>query len=208
MRKYSRGTAKKPLSDYVDAYIERRARGRYRGLKQIEESTKRAYRGSARYIREAWGDKPASDVTEDDVLALQDGLINDGKSPSTVVKVHRLLGLVYKDLHSRKIVKEDFMTYVKAPKLEQKNPNAYGSRDVPLVAEKLEELPPSPCTIAANLCFFLGLRRGEVAALRWEDVDFDGNQIHVCHAIGAVAPRGFPNAKHLADFLSYNIIRG
>lgn len=172
------------FADYVDSYIERRAKGQCRGLKRIEESTKRAYKGSARYIRNAWGDKAICEVTDEAVLDLQDKLINEGKSPSTVVKVHRLLTLVCNDLISRKVIHDDFMRNVKPPKLEPKNPNAYGSKDVPLIAERLELLPPSPCVMAANLCFFLGLRRGEVAAIRWEDILFDSNQVHVCRAVG------------------------
>lgn len=176
------------LCDYVDAYITKRERGAYRSYEKLEESTVRAYRGSARYIREAWPHRSITSITKDDVLALQDFLINEELlSASTVRKVHRLLTLVYGDLLDREIVTKDPMRNVKPPRMVPKNPNAYSIKDVPVIAERLAALPNSNCIVAANLALFAGLRRGEICALQWQDVDLAEDTITVRRAIGTAA---------------------
>lgn len=45
---------------------------------------------------------------------------------------------------------------------------------------------PGPCNIGILICLFTGLRVGEICALRWEDVSFSDQTIHVHHTLQRV----------------------
>lgn len=45
---------------------------------------------------------------------------------------------------------------------------------------------PEPCNIGILVCLFTGLRIGEICALRWEDVSFSDQTIHVHHTLQRV----------------------
>ena len=45
---------------------------------------------------------------------------------------------------------------------------------------------PEPCNIGILVCLFTGLRIGEICALRWEDVSFADQTIHVHHTLQRV----------------------
>ena len=49
--------------------------------------------------------------------------------------------------------------------------------------EKLKQLEPSPMMTMAMLALYAGLRRGEIIALRWKDVDLDAGTISVERAV-------------------------
>lgn len=42
---------------------------------------------------------------------------------------------------------------------------------------------PEPCNIGILVCLFTGLRVGEICALRWEDVSFSDQTIHIHHTL-------------------------
>ena len=175
--------ANEPLADYLDRFIDRRVKGQV-----IERSTATAYRATAKQIRARLGDLRIADLTPIVVRSLENEMLDrsgDNLSASTVGKVHRLLHLVTRELLDNDVIVKDPMRGVKPPKRVSKNPNAYSFEDVPEVAERLEELNDSPCVVAANLALYGGLRRGEIAALRWQDVDLEGGVITVRSAIGS-----------------------
>lgn len=45
---------------------------------------------------------------------------------------------------------------------------------------------PEPCNIGILVCLFTGLRVGEICALRWEDVSFSDQTIHIHHTLQRV----------------------
>lgn len=165
---------------YIDKYIESEE-----AAHNIEASTARAYQCSNRYVRMYWPDVRWSDVTPQMVRDLEKALAEEqGLSSSTIIKVHRLIYLVSRELLNDDALEKDPMRGVKQPKRILKNPNAYSAADLPYVLGQLETLPDSPAVIAAYLALNAGMRVGEIAALQWKNVDFDSNQIKVESSIG------------------------
>lgn len=54
---------------------------------------------------------------------------------------------------------------------------------------------PEPCNIGILVCLFTGLRVGEICALRWEDVSFSDQTIHVRHTLQRVQNQFNDGAK-------------
>lgn len=70
---------------------------------------------------------------------------------------------------------------------------AYERDEAIMLCEKIPNLENPIARIGLGLMFFAGLRREEMLALRWEDVDFENNIIHVRRA--AVMPIDAPIIK-------------
>lgn len=171
--------ANRTASDYITEYIDRRARAR-----NIQPSTETSYRTSARYISERWQGVTWAEVTPQTVRKLEADLTAEGFSPSTVRKVHVLLHMVARELVNDGVLDRNPTDNVKPPTIEQKNPNAYSAQDVPAIIGQLDALPNSPCVIAAYLALCAGLRRGEIAGLRWRCVDLDNDVLRIQESIG------------------------
>ncbi|MEE8682510.1 MAG: site-specific integrase [Olsenella sp.] len=168
------------VGTYIDKYIEREEAARH-----IEASTARAYQCSNRYVRMYWPDVRWRDVTPKMVRDLEKALAEEQDlSSSTIIKVHRLIYLVSRELLNDDLLEKDPMRGVKQPKRVIKNPNAYSAADLPYILGQLETLPDSPAVIAAYLALNAGLRVGEIAALQWKNVDLSANRITVESSIG------------------------
>lgn len=172
---------KELVADYVDKMVDGMERGG-----TVQRSTIKGYRSSAKYVRERFGRTRLSSLTKDDVRDWEQGLRRRGLSNSTVKKAHVLLKQALSDAVNRGVIPKNPMAGIKPPNpAVKKNEgiNALSTKDAPMVYEFCcEHL--SRLTMSAILAMRDGLRRGEVCALRWKDVDFDGNTLRVEHAIG------------------------
>lgn len=68
------------------------------------------------------------------------------------------------------------MLGVKRPKHRQKHPQPWLDGQI---AAYVAALADHPHGVALSLAILMGLRRGEICGLRWRDVDFDAEEIHV-----------------------------
>lgn len=178
------------VADYLDAYVDRRERG----ARPIEASTARSYHVTANQIRRYWPDKRLFEVRTQDVIALEDAMAMDGLSISSIRKVHVMLHTAFVECVANDILGKDPTIGTKAPTPKKEHPNSYAVADLPLVAEKLAQLPLSAPVVAANLALFCGIRRGEAAGLKWSDIDLDAGFFVVRRAIGS-GEHGKPYAK-------------
>jgi integrase len=68
------------------------------------------------------------------------------------------------------------------PKAEAHNPNYLQPEDINRILDALEEEPIKWRTMI-HLFLITGCRRGEIAGLRWENVDWDNSQIYIDRAV-------------------------
>lgn len=210
------------IADYIDKYIPQREKGLLGD--RIEKSTARAYEGSNRLIRQYWPTMTFADLDFTDrtgrkaasakVRKLETDLSEAGYAVSTVTKVHRLLSLVIGQVIADGYMDNDPMLGIHPPKRQKTNPNAYSVADAKTVAAKLDALPLTQTTVAARLALYAGLRRGEIAGLRWGDIDMDSRAITVQRSIGVARAstyvkqtktghvRQVPMTSQLADALA------
>src|SRR5262249_29558719 len=97
---------------------------------------------------------------------------------------------------------------VDAPKVEKKEMKTY---DMPQTVDALNEMRQTRSLIAYLLAAMCGLRRGEIAALRWKNVDLDAGALRVVQTarqIGTeVSYKPVKNAKGRPVALSPIMIR-
>jgi integrase len=101
-----------------------------------------------------------------------------GLSARTIGHAHRLLSKALKEGLRHELVVRNVATTEQPPKPEDQEVAILGAGDVKLVVEKLRGRAIYPIAIMA---LFTGLRRGELLALRWSDVE--EKIVHVRRAV-------------------------
>lgn len=138
-----------------------------------------AIRGYERSLRDrvlpALGDRRLSDIARADVQDLADRLTGEGLSASTVQNTLDPLRVIF-----RRAIRRDLVAVDPTENLELRRPK--GQRDrIATPAEAvalLGALPDFERALWAT-AFYTGMRRGELRAARWDDVDLPGRVIHV-----------------------------
>jgi integrase len=153
-----------------DGWIRNRSGDRYK------PAAIRAYETGWRVrVKPVLGSLRLSDVTRNDVQDLVDTLVADGWQASTIVVTIASLRVVYKRALTRGEVAVNPVVGVQMPAVR-------GGRSriaTPLeCAELLAALPARDRPLWAT-AMYAGLRRGELMALRIEDIDLDRGVIHV-----------------------------
>jgi integrase len=99
-----------------------------------------------------------------------------GLSPRSVMHIHRVLKQALKQAVRWEILNRNPVDSVQAPKVERHRITTY---DMPQTAELLDAVRGTRIFIPVLLAVLCGLRRGEIAALRWRHVDIANAQIAV-----------------------------
>ncbi len=121
--------------------------------------------------------RPAQ-IAEAYATALASGR-RDGKgglSPRTVHHMHRILKQALEQAVKWELLNRNPCDAVDPPKVER---TAMHTFDLPQTAELIDALRGTRMLIPALLAVLCGLRRGELAALRWRNVDLEAGQIAV-----------------------------
>ena len=91
-----------------------------------------------------------------------------GLSPRTVTHMHRILKMALDQAVSWLLLVRNPAAGVKPPKIEKTTMNIY---DLAQTAELIEAMRPHRIFVPTLLAVLCGMRRGEIAALRWGSVD-------------------------------------
>ena len=152
--------------------------------------------------------KPAV-ISEAYAKALENGRRDGagGLSPRTVGHMHRVLRQALGDAVKWEMLHRNPADAVNPPKVERTVMQTY---DLDQTAELIEAMRPTRMLIPTLLAVLCGMRRGEVAALRWKNVDLTAGQLAVLESaeqVGAKVRYKTPkNGKGRALALSANLI--
>ncbi len=145
-------------------------------------STRASHGPHAKAILDALGDRPAHAVTVAEVEDLYTRWINDGLSAGTVHRRHDILSAAMIRAERRGVVAAAVTRRVEVPTAPDMPP--VDLPDVPDVLIAIDRLRPGHwLRAAARLEVATGMRRGELCALRWSDIDLSAGQVHVRAAI-------------------------
>ncbi len=191
-----RGTLKAPtritLTEAADEWLKGAQGGvvRTRSGETYKPSALRAYEQALRTkVVPQLGHLRLSSVTRAAVQDLVDRLVASGLSASTVRNAILPLRAIYRRAISRSEVLVN-------PTLGLALPAVRGTRDrvaEPAEAHSLLEALPSDDQAVWATALYAGLRRGELRALRWRDVDFEAGLLRVERSwddkVGAIEPK-------------------
>ena len=157
------------------------------GLRR-EETTRRTYRSSLAYAKQVIGTKPLGKVTTSDVRAFLDHVerVNRARkrpreiSQTTLAKHLRQLGACLQAAKTERLMAENpvrLLAPSAKPKGQKKRPSYFTNDELGRLWPELAERP-----IVSNLCrvaVATGMRFGELAALRWDDVNLLSEEVIV-----------------------------
>ena len=152
----------------------------YIGSLDVEDSTRTVYS----YLLGYYSDLGlVGDLSPSKVKSWMDGLIARGLSTSTVTKAYRLLKQALNKAVSDGLIESNPCT-VKPPKRQRDAPNALDAKGRARLLGILGKMAPSPFRLAVYIAICTGMRRGEICALRWDDVDMERCEVHVSQSVG------------------------
>lgn len=129
-------------------------------------------------------EKPVAEITPEDIEALIVELVNAGYSNTTVRGTVTYASQVFKHLVMRGMIDKNPCYGVKKPKAKKQKVEYLSEEDRNRLLTSLGASDLSPFSVGTYIAFYTGMRRGEICALKWSDVDFKRNQISVSRAIG------------------------
>lgn len=143
----------------------------------------RSYRGEAKQIYPALGAIWLAELTSADVDRWMANMTAEGYSPKTVAKPFRLLKQAFKWAVGQDLLTKNVCDFCRPPKRAKTPINALSREDRSRMLALAREAIGQSLGLAIELALTTGMRRGEVCALRWSDLNDDGS-ITVSHALG------------------------
>ena len=103
-------------------------------------------------------------------------------SSKTITEYHRLISTIFTQAEKELLVPYNPAHRATPPKLERKEVESFQPEEVQRICDCLEQEPIKWRTIT-HLLMITGCRRGEIAGLRWEAIDWDNNQLRIDRAL-------------------------
>ena len=154
-----------------------------------------------RYVKPALGNRPVASLKSKDLSLLYDALLTrcmPGRirplSPQSVQHVHSMLRAMFNWAWRREYINENPALRADCPSVRLAPPVA-PERLTVASHLKIMWLENADLGLATWLASTLGLRRSEIVALRWSDVDFNTDTIHVRHGVTKIPG----SESHLTD---------
>jgi integrase len=155
------------------------------------------YRGALAHLVRHQGSKVLQKLTPADLATFYAALARAGLAPRTIkcvhVVVHRALGMA----KLWGIVRDNPAEITKPPKAQQQETAMMQPKEA---SRLLALLQGKPLYLLASLGLATGMRRNEMLALRWRDIDFEKKQIQIATALEQTKALGIrvkaPKTRH------------
>lgn len=149
-------------------------------LPHIAQTTRDGYEEKIRnHISPVLGGTPINQLDTTQIQRFINSRIDRGMAPKTVRSLYNNLNSCLNKAVQLKILGHNPCTGVVLPKLKRYQSEVYDAEQI----QHLLEIAKQDSISAYAICILgalLGLRRGEMTALRWEQVDFVNKKVTIC----------------------------
>lgn len=167
-KEYNKKKVSPTLQRAYEKYIEERE-------SLLSPATIRTYTGYLKYSFSSLMKKNIDDVTKEDIQREINKMIKTD-SPKTIRNKFFLLNAVLKEY-----AKNGSVNNIKLPKKKKVSLYIPTKEDIEVLLEKIKD---TPLEIPIMFACFCGMRRGEIFALSYDDIDFKRQTVSVNKAIG------------------------
>ena len=162
--------SKVPLNKVASAWLSDKE-------KEVAPNTMKGYRAAYKKIVAFWSDTDMERITPQEVSAWLGSFNFAQKTIKNILLVFRE---IYDYAYVNYGVKNNPTLHVRSPKGKGKKERSFPSEED---IRKVQGNVSFPFGLMAYMALYTGLRRGELLALRWEDVDLDNKVISVRRSI-------------------------
>ena len=143
----------------------------------LKPKTREYYKGMLnRYILPQFGKVRANSLKKDDIESYYRQLVKDGKSIDLVAKIHTLMRALFYYSYEHDRIPSRIMDKVKRPTLKRDEREFWNIEER---AKAIQYFKKNPVGYHVELVLLLGLRQGEVAGLKIEDIDFKAKTVKI-----------------------------
>lgn len=157
----------------------------------VAEVTAKGYKAALNVLRGTpAGECPIGELTPELLVDLENEARAQGKKGSTLAKRRAFYAMVLKRAVARRDIESNPLEGIRAPRAGRKPVNSLDLEGQRAVLAKVEGMGREPLAVAVKLALLTGMRRGEICALRWQDVNFPNAILHVNHALTQTSESG------------------
>jgi integrase len=179
------GSYVEPSKTMVAAFVRARVE-QWEAAGDITARTAQRYRQlTENQIAPHLGEKALQALKPLDIEDWHTSLRREGLAARTIGHAHRVLGKALRDAERNSLIMRNVCKVQRAPKVTDSDMAIV--RDVPGLIDKLRG---SRLYVPAMVGLFTGMRLGEVLAVRWNHVNFDGKVIAVREALEPTKAHG------------------
>lgn len=170
------------FSDFVvEAFLPTRA-----GLELTSQARDLSYLRT--HILPVFGSRPIASIDYTDCQAWVNELATR-RAPATVVKAAQIMGRVMKMAVRARVIAYNPMAEVERPRVEESEDVFLTPAQVEMLADAMGRIAPRYRALVWVGCY-AGPRIGELAALRWTDIDFDARTLSISRKVVEVSGYG------------------
>lgn len=163
------------FQEYVQGWISRKRLS-------LKENSIKSYEDYAKcHILPKLGKRKIRDMRLQDLQRFYAGLLKS-MTVSSVRKIHVVVSGALLDAVRDGVIPVNFAQYVEFPRGKKFEGATYSPEQVSILLSGAEEAG-EPIHAAMLLAVCYGLRRSEIAGLRWKDIDFDANTLTVQNTV-------------------------
>jgi integrase len=148
-------------------------------LENIEIQTVKGYRRAMQCAIERFGKMHISEITPKDIDNYLHNMAQKGYAQKTVTNYRLIINLIYEYAVVEGFAQYNACASVKVPKGLKKTKRTSATQQEEETIRRTEDE-----WIYPKIVLYTGMRKGEVLALQWQDIDFDQNLIHVAKSVG------------------------
>ena len=146
--------------------------------KRVAYNTTKGYRSAHKKIVTDWEDTPMEEITAQQVTSWLNTYSRFAQK--TIKNILLVFREIYEYAYVNYGVQNNPSLHLKAPRGKGKKERDFPSEDdIRIVNENIDK----PFGLMAYMALYTGLRRGELCALQWKDIDFDKKTIRVSKSV-------------------------
>ncbi len=176
------GGPQRKLKDYLEDWIENVHKN------NIRISTYVKYKKLIKYIVADLGDVWLQKLTPEQVQRFYTKKREDGLSSKTIHEIHGVLHLALKNAVRWNYVSRNVCDLVDSPRVVSRE-------GTPLTLEQatrlLKGIRGHRLEVVLMMAVITGMRKGEIIALRWSNIDLERRVLRVLHTVDYIPPYGY-----------------
>ncbi|MDX8045454.1 site-specific integrase [Gracilibacillus sp. S3-1-1] len=131
------------------------------------------------------------DITHVHLNGYIEDLEEEGLASSYIKKQINILSNIFDLALKNEVIKKNPTEKVELPKVNNKEGQVYNSKELKELFQLLKKENNKQQVLIVKLALKTGMRKGELLALTWDDVDFNTNTIHIRRSLGYTKTDGY-----------------